>query len=279
MNRLSVERRAQVVACLVEGMSIRSTTRITGAAKNTVVKLVEELGQASADYLDAHLVGLPCRRVQVDELWSFCVMKAKTARAQGRDGEPGVGSVWTWTALDPDSKLLLSFLVGDRSGECAEMFIADVAKRLAGRVQLTSDGYSGYLGAVERGFGADVDYAQVVKHYETRANGSDGRYVSSEKLVVMGAPDDAHTSTSLVERHNLTVRMGMRRFTRRTNGHSKKIENHFAAFALFALHYNYCRKHETLTKRHRYPQTPAMATGLADHVWTLAELVTTLASN
>lgn len=269
-NRLSTEQRAHVVSCLVEGMSINATCRITGTAKNTVLRLLGDIGDFASYYLDATVRDLRCERVQADEIWSFVYGRDKRL-PEHLKGQPGYGAVWTWVALDPDSKLVVAYLVGDRTYESAKTFMDSLAFRLAGRVQLTTDGHNPYLEAVAGAFGADVDYTRVIKHYEQRADGSDGRYVRSEKVVVMGAPDPAHESTSLIERQNLTMRMGMRRFTRATNAHSKKIQNHFAAISLHFLHYNFARVNTGLPGKYR--RSPAMAAGLADHVWTVEELV------
>ena len=258
------------MSCLVEGMSINATCRITGTAKNTVLRLLGGLGDFASAYMDETLRNLPCERIQADEIWSFCYARDKRL-PEHLKGQPGYGAVWTWVALDPDTKLVVAYVLGDRTRRTAVTFMDSVAARLTGRVQLTTDGHNPYIEAIVGSFGEDVDYAQVVKHYDTRADGSDGRYVLSEKLVIVGAPDDAHVSTSLVERQNLTMRMGMRRFTRATNAHSKKIQNHFAAISLHFLHYNFARVNTGLPGKYR--RTPAMAAGVADHAWTLAELV------
>lgn len=274
MNRLSTPERAAVVSLLVEGMSINATCRITGTAKNTVLRLLGGMGDAASYVMDEQMRDLRCQRIQADEIWSFCYARSKRLPEHLRD-QPGFGSVWTWVALDPDSKIVPCYLVGDRTYDSAKVFMDSLAFRLAGRVQLTTDGHNPYLQAVEGAFGADVDYARLIKHYEQRADGSDGRYIRSEKVYAQGAADEAHVSTSLVERQNLTMRMGMRRFTRATNAHSKKIENHFAAVSLHFLHYNFAWPHMTLTRRHpaRYPTTPAMAAGITDRVWTVEEIV------
>jgi IS1 family transposase len=270
-NRLSTERRARIVSCLVEGMSINATCRITGTAKNTVLRLLGDLGDFASYYPDMTLRDLPCRRIQADEIWSFVYGRDKRL-PEHLKGQPGYGAVWTWVALDPDTKLVAAYLLGDRTADTARIFMESLAFRLAGRVQLTTDGHNPYLNAIAGTFGIDIDYARVVKEYEARQDGSDGRYVRSEKIIVTGAPDDRHISTSLVERQNLTMRMGMRRFTRRTNAHSKKIENHFAAISLHFLHYNFARVNTGLPGK--YKRSPAMAAGLADHVWTVEEIIT-----
>jgi IS1 family transposase len=273
MNRLSTEKRRQVIACLVEGNSIRSTVRMTGVAKNTVAKLLVDLGTACSIYMDRDLRDLPCQRVQVDEIWSFVYSKQKNVPEHKR-GE--AGDVWTWCALDSDSKLVVSFRVGPRDLQEAMLLMTDLEKRLRHRVQLTTDAHRPYLTAVERAFDGDVDYAQLIKIYgKTSGNthGS-GKYspavcIGSHAEVVTGDPDKAHISTSHVERLNLTTRMSVRRFTRLTNAFSKKVENHTAAVALHFAHYNYCRPHQTLGRN----TTPAMAAGVTDHVWILDELI------
>jgi IS1 family transposase len=273
MNQLPVERRAAIVRCLVEGNSARATARLTGTSRTTVLSLVVELGQMCRLYQDQKLRNLPCKRIQADEVWSFCGAKAKQVRA----GAKGEGDVWTWTAICADTKLMVSWLVSTRRSRAAQRFIADLQKRLANRVQLTTDGHSVYVDAVDRAFGRDVDYAMLIKLYA--AVPSSGRYsppvcVGAEKHWVTGDPDPDYVSTSYVERQNLTMRMGNRRFTRLTNAFSRKVENHAYSVDIHFMHYNFCRPHTTLTKAHpfRYPQTPAMAAGLTDHVWTLEEV-------
>jgi IS1 family transposase len=272
MNRLSTADRVRVVAALVEGNSIRATVRMTGVAKNTITKLLAELGEACAAYQGEHLVNLPCKRIQCDEIWSFVGMKQKNAPAE-RAGE--VGDVWTWVGLDADTKLVASFMVGLRDAVNARAFMEDLASRLANRVQLTTDGHKAYLTAVDAAFGGEVDYAMLVKVYGTPLGAtatnasrySPNEVVACEKHAIRGKPAIEHVSTSFVERQNLTMRMGMRRFTRLTNGFSKKVENHMAAIALHFMHYNYCRIHQSLRV------TPAMAAGVSDHVWELDELI------
>lgn len=269
-NRLSTKQRAHIVSCLVEGMSINATCRITGTAKNTVLRLLGDLGDFASFYMDLAMRDLSCKRIQADEIWSFCYARDKRLpeHLKGRDG---YGAVWTWVALDPDTKLVPVYVLGGRGHDSAKTFMDSLAFRLAGRVQLTTDGHNPYLEAIAGSFGADVDYARVVKEYEVRVDGSDGRYIRSDKRVVQGSPDPKHVSTSLVERQNLTMRMGMRRFTRATNAHSKKIENHFAAISLHFLHYNFARVNTGLPGKYR--RSPAMAAGLADHLWTVEEIV------
>ena len=271
MNKLSNEKRSQVVAALVEGNSIRATCRMTGAAKGTVLRLLAEVGQACAEYQDRVIRDVKSRRVQCDEIWSFCYAKEKNVPEKMR-GIFGVGDVYTWTAIDADTKLAISWLVGKRSAKYAKAFISDLASRLANRVQLTTDGYKVYLDAVEGAFGCDVDYATLVKIYGVDRENEEVRYsppqcLGAEATVIMGQPDPAHISTSYVERQNLTMRMSMRRFTRLTNAFSKKIENLRHAVALHFMYYNFCRIHQTLRV------TPAMEAGLTDHVWTVEELI------
>jgi IS1 family transposase len=279
MNRLSTKERAGIVRCLVEGNSIRATCRMTGAAKNTVTKLLVDLGEACSDYQDMTLRNLPLKRVQLDEIWSFCYSKRKNVPVK-HDGEFGYGDVWTWVALDADTKLVPTWLVGARDAAYGHAFVTDLSERLAGRIQLTTDGLSVYVNAVEENFGADVDYAMLVKHYgEPDNQGPERRYsptpfIGAEIRPVTGDPDLAHVSTSYVERQNLTMRMGMRRFTRLTNGFSKKVENLSAAVSLHFMHYNFARPHKSLANP--YPRTPAMAAGVADHVWTVEEIVALL---
>lgn len=282
MNRLSTEQRARIVGCLVEGMSIRATVRITGAAKNTVVKLLVDLGQACAEYQDAALTNLPCVRIECDEIWSFCYAKQKNVPEEHR-GTFGYGDVWTWTAICADTKLVPSWLVGERTVSDAVVFMDDLRSRLRNRVQLTTDAHRPYLTAVEHAFGADVDYAMLLKIYgPSGGQGDERRYSPAvctgiEKRPVVGNPEESKISTSYVERQNLTMRMGMRRFTRLTNGFSKKVENLAQAVSLHYMHYNFARPHKTLTKANGgYPTTPAMAAGVAKHVWTLTEIAALL---
>jgi IS1 family transposase len=250
-------------------MSIRAITRLTGASKNTVAKLLIDAGKACAAYHDANVRDVKAARVQVDEIWSFTYAKQKNV-ASAKDAPEGAGDTWTWTALDADSKMILSYLVGGRDAEYAMWFMDDLASRLANRVQLTSDGHRAYLEAVEGAFGADVDYAQLVKMYGATI-GAPGRYSPAEctgakKIRREGNPDIAHVSTSYVERQNLTMLMHMRRFTRLMNAFSKKVENHAHAVALHMMYYNFVRIHKTLRV------TPAMAAGVADRLWEIADI-------
>jgi IS1 family transposase len=276
MNRLSDEKRTAVVGCLVEGLSIRATVRMTGVAKNTVAKLIVDIGNACSEYQDEKLRGLSCKRIQADEIWSFCYAKQKNVPEEHR-GEYGYGDVWTWTAICADTKLVPCWLVGERTSEDCRDFMGDLAGRLSNRIQLTTDGLALYTNAVEAAFGPDIDYAQLHKIYRKENRPEDTRYspakcIGAEKRRVVGSPAWAHISTSYVERQNLSVRMGMRRFTRLTNAFSRKIENLAGAVSLHYMHYNFCRVHQSLEG-----QTPAMAAGVADHVWTVAEIVGLLA--
>jgi IS1 family transposase len=271
MNKLPVEKRAQIIGLLVEGTSLRATSRLADCSINTVTKLLVDVGAACAQYQDKTLRNLPCKRIQCDEIWSFVYSKQKNVPEEKR-GEFGVGDVWTWTAIDADTKLIPSFMVGTRDGGAAYDFMQDLAGRLAHRVQLTTDGHKAYLEAVEAAFGADIDFAQLVKIYGPASNQGPERKYSPENFcgtkvsVVSGDPDAEKISTSYVERQNLTMRMGMRRFTRLTNGFSKKVENHAHAVALHFMYYNFGRIHKSLRI------TPAMAAGVSDHVWSLAEI-------
>jgi IS1 family transposase len=269
MNKLDTEKRSQILSCLVEGNSIRATCRMTGAAKNTVVKLLVDAGRACSDYQDKAFRNLKCQRIQCDEIWSFVGSKEKNTSA--RKKVEGNGDVWTWTALDPDSKLVPCWFVGSRDAGSAYHFMHDLADRLSNRVQLTTDGHKPYLSAVEDAFGTGIDYAMLVKIYGAERQG-EARYspavcMGARKAVISGKPEVKHISTSLTERNNLTMRMSMRRFTRLTNAFSKKLENHEHAIALHFMHYNFCRIHQTLRI------TPAMAAGVSEKVWELSDIV------
>lgn len=272
MNRLSTKKRAQIIGCLVEGMRIRATVRLTGAAKNTVTKLLVDLGEVCSEYQDEIMQNLPCKRLQLDEIWSFVYSKDKNVPEEYQ-GQFGYGDVWTWTAIDADTKLVPSWLIGERNTNDAKAFVSDVASRIEGRVQVTTDGHKPYLEAVEEAFLGDVDYAVLKKIYGAEREEkrySPAKCLGIEKRRVHGHPDPDHISTSYVERQNLTMRMGMRRFTRLTNGFSKKVENLSHAVSLHFMFYNFARPHKTLANP--YPRTPAMAAGIADHVWTLGEI-------
>ena len=273
-NVLSTEKRTAIIAALVEGSGVRATARMVGVSKDTVSKLQLEIGAACARFQSETLRNLPSKRVQVDEIWSFVYAKAKNV-PQRLSGLFGVGDVWTYTAIDADSKLCISWLVGPRDGGTATEFMQDVAERLANRIQLSTDGHRMYLDAVEDAFGGGVDYAMIQKIYGTAAE-AETRYSPAictgvKKFRVQGNPDPRHVSTSYVERQNLTMRMSMRRFTRLTNAFSKKLENHVAAVALHFMYYNFCRIHQTLRV------TPAMAAGVTDRVWGVEEIVGLLA--
>lgn len=271
MNTLKTDKRVSVVKHLVDGCSINGTVRMTGVSKNTILKLLVDLGCACTEYQDKVLRNLPCRRLQLDEIWSFCGMKSKNVPEE-KKGTFGLGDVWTWTAICADTKLIPSWLVSTRDGTAAKAFVGDLASRLAHRVQITSDGHKAYLEAMENAFGWEVDYAMLVKIYGPETEGEQKKYspaqcVGCERHVIMGNPDMDEVSTSFAERSNLTMRMNMRRFTRLTNGHSKKIENHVHAIALHFMYYNFARVHQTLRS------TPAMKAGVADHLWSVEEIV------
>lgn len=268
MNRLTTEKRRAVVAALVEGNSIRATCRMTGIAKGTVLKLLGDLGRACQEYQDGALVGLKSRRVQCDEIWSFVGMKAKTAAKKGRTD---AGDIWTWTAIDADSKLAVAWKVGNRGSAIAHDFMQTVADRLANRIQLTTDGHNVYIDAVEAAFGSGIDYSMLIKIYG-QENPEEARYsppkcIGTITKCCTGNPDPKHVSTSYVERQNLTMRMSMRRFTRLTNAFSKKVENLEAAVALHFMWYNFGRIHQTLRV------TPAMAAGVTDKLWSLEDVI------
>ena len=271
MHKLPPQDRSRILHLLCEGNSLRAVTRLTGASKVTVTKLLIDAGRACAAFHDATVRDVKATRIQVDEIWSFTYAKQKNVAA-AKAAPDGAGDTWTWTAIDADSKLIVSYFVGGRDGECAKWFMDDVAARLANRVQLTSDGHKAYLEAVEGAFGADVDYAQLVKIYGASPDGAKGRYSPADctgavKTPIEGKPDPTHISTSFVERQNLTMRMHMRRFTRLTNAFSKKVENHAYAVALHMMYYNFVRIHAKLR------MSPAMAAGVADRLWEVSDIV------
>jgi IS1 family transposase len=280
-NVLSNADRTAVVAALVEGNSIRATSRMTGVARNTVTKLLLDLAAVCAEYSDEHLRNLPCKRLQVDEIWEFCYAKAKNV-PPAKKGVFGFGDVWTFVAIDADTKLVPSWLVGSRDIGSATELMQDLVSRLSGRVQLTTDGLKAYLSAVEDAFGGDVDYGMLNKIYANAPSGPETRYspaecTGCEKRVIVGDPDKKHVSTSFVERQNLTMRMSMRRFTRLTNGHSKKVENHAAAIAIHFAYYNFCRVHMSLGKgEDGKGRTPAMAAGVESRKLDIADLIALL---
>jgi IS1 family transposase len=257
---------------LIEGNSLRATSRLADVSINTVTKLLVDVGSAAANYQDRTLRNLTCRRIQCDEIWAFVYAKQKNVPDEMR-GHFGYGDVWTWTAIDADTKLVPAFMVGNRDAPSARMFIDDLAGRIRNPTQLTTDGLKVYLEAVEGSFGADIDYAMLHKVYEStqeETRYSPAKCVGCERKTVMGQPDPDYISTSYVERQNLTMRMGMRRFTRLTNAFSKKVENHAYQVALHFMHYNFCRIHKTLRV------TPAMEAGVTDHVWTIEEIIAVL---
>jgi IS1 family transposase len=270
MNKLDTETRAAILTGLVEGNSIASTCRMFNVSKVTVLRLLADAGTLARDWHDATVRGVSPKRVQLDEIWSFIFcknqnVKPKTYRA-------GNGDCWTWVSLDADSKLAINWLVGNRGGAAANEFVADLAERLTDRIQLTSDGWDAYRTAVAKAFGADVDYAMLIKQYASPREEGHTRYsppvcVGYYKHEISGQPELKHISTSFVERQNLTMRMQMRRFTRLTNGFSKRVENHKHAITIHYFHYNFIRKHMTIKT------TPAMAAGIADRVWTMVDFV------
>jgi IS1 family transposase len=270
MNRLDIAKRAQILQMMVEGVSIRAISRMTGASKNTIVKLLVDVGSACSAYHDQQVRNLKCRRIQCDEIWSFCYAKQKNL-ATAKKAVDGAGDVWTWTSLCAESKLICNWVVGGRDAEYAIALMDDLRSRLANRVQLTTDGHKAYLEAVEGAFGGDIDYAMLVKLYGDAPEAMKGKYSPAEctgcrKTPIEGRPDKDHVSTSFVERQNLTMRMSMRRFTRLTNAFSKKLANHEHALAIYFMYYNFARVHQTLRV------TPAMEAGISGHVWTMEHI-------
>ena len=266
MNRLSLDKREQILGLLVEGSSLRAITRLTGCSINTVTKLLVDLGKASAIYQDLTLRNLPCKYVEIDEVWSFCYGKSKNLPTELKK-KPGYGDVWTWVSICPDTKLVPCWLVADRGITSANVFVKDLSRRMANRVQITSDGYHAYNVIIGSVYGEDVDYAQLVKMYGTTETDKRVQCIGSTRESRIGNPDKDKVTTSHIERQNLTMRMSMRRMTRKTNAHSKKIQNHAHAVALHFLFYNFGRIHGSLRV------TPAMAAGVADHVWSLEEIL------
>ena len=271
MNRLSTKKRVQIVSALVEGNSIQSTVRMTGVSKNTVVKLLAEIGEVCAEYQHETLRDLSCKQIECDEIWSFCYSKASNVPEE-RQGEFGYGDVWTWTAICADTKIVPTWMVGNRDGDTASLFMRDLADRMANRIQLTTDGHKVYLEAVDGAFGGDVDYSMLIKVYGAPPVEKESRYSPAKcnrtkRETVTGNPNPDFISTSYVERQNLTMRMSMRRFTRLTNAFSKKVENLCHAVALHFMYYNFARVHSSLRV------TPAMEVGVSDHVWETEEIV------
>jgi IS1 family transposase len=272
MNQLDKSQRVRVIKCLCEGMSIRGTVRVTEVAKNTVVSLLRDMGTACATYHDFYVRNLKAKRIQCDEIWSFIGAKQKNATAEQK--ATGWGDAWTWVALDAETKLCISYLVGGRDTGWATDFAFDIRQRVLGKPQITTDAHKPYLAAIEMAFGDDVHYAQMHKIYGA-SDEPEGRYspakcIGCDMKTVIGSPNYEHVSTSYVERQNLTMRMTMRRFTRLTNAHSKKLENHAAAVSLYFAFYNFCRVHQSIRV------TPAMEAGISDHVWSIDELVALL---
>jgi IS1 family transposase len=270
MNRLATDKRIAVIAALVEGMSVNATCRMTGVAKHTVLKLLKDVGCAAASYHNDHVRNLRVKRVQCDEIWQFIYAKQKNVSAEQM--AQGAGDVWTWIAIDADTKLVISYILGDRGAATAHAFMQDIAGRVTNRMQLTTDGHRVYADAVENAFGSEIDYAMLVKIYGASNDSPESRYSPATCIgcrigVLNGDPDPRHISTSFVERQNLTMRMSMRRFTRLTNGFSKKLENHGHAVAIHYMYYNFCRIHKTLRV------TPAMEAGITNHVWGVEELL------
>jgi IS1 family transposase len=276
MNKLRTEERARIVSALVEGNSIRAVSRMSGASRNTIDKLLHDLGKACTEYQDKAFRNLQSRRIQCDEIWSFVYAKAKNCSAKQK--AKGAGDAWTWVALDPDTKLVPCWFIGQRHAGAAYHFMHDLKGRLANRVQLTTDGHGAYLYAVEDAFGCEIDYAQLVKMYGETPDESETRYspaqcMGTRRAIISGTPNPGHISTSYVERQNLTMRMSMRRFTRLTNAFSKKLQNHEYAVAIHYMYYNFGRIHQSLRV------TPAMEAGVSDHVWSIEEIVGLLDSN
>lgn len=271
MNKLPIEKRVQIINMLVEGNSLRSTSRMADVSINTVTKLLVDTGKACQKFHDEQVLNVRSKRIQADEIWSFIYAKEKNASIEQKAN--GAGDAWTWTAIDADSKLIVSWYVGDRSFISAKEFMQDVASRLSNRVQLTTDGHKAYLNAVDDAFDGEIDYAQLIKIYgQPEGQGNEKRYSPAECTgvdcnIVSGRPDKKFISTSYVERQNLTMRMHMRRFTRLTNAFSKKIENHCYAIALHFVYYNFVKQHKTLRI------TPAMAAGLTKRFMSIEDIV------
>ena len=273
MNKLSTEKRTQILGLLVEGMGVRATARLSGCSPVTILKFLKDMGEACADYQDKAMKNLKCKRIQVDEIWSFVYAKAKNAPEKMKAaGE--AGDMWVWVAIDADTKLVPCFYMGQRNAEAASILMEDLALRLSNRIQLTTDGHKAYLEAVEGAFEQSIYYAMLIKLYGEAPEGtrrySPAQITGIETKVIMGNPKPEHVSTSFVERQNLTMRMGMRRFTRLTNGFSKKTANHYYTLAIHYMYYNFVRVHQTLRV------SPAMAAGVTNHLWNLEEMVNLL---
>lgn len=262
MNKLPLVKRIEIIKMLTEGCSIRSTSRMTEVHTDTIMRLLEEVGEAVAQYQHTHIRNLKCRRIEMDELWSYCYCREKNLET-AKAAPEGSGDVWLWLALCADSRLIISWATGERSAIMARKFVKNVADRVPGKVQISTDGFVGYINAVESAFGSRADFGTLIKHYQKV--GKQERFIESEKRVISGAPD--HISTSYVERVNLTTRMSVRRLNRRTNAFSKRLRNHDLAIGLHAMVYNYCRVHKTLRV------TPAMQSGITDHIWTIQEVL------
>jgi IS1 family transposase len=270
MNKLSTTKKVAVISALVEGVSVRATSRITGVAKGTILRLLADVGMACAEYQDRTLRNIAAKRVQIDEIWNFCYAKQKAVTPEMLAVRPA-GDVWTFVAIEAQTKLVLGWRIGNRDGAAATAFVKDIAARLSSRIQLTTDGHRMYLDAVEQAFGAAVDYAMLVKLYGAETDGqrtySPSQCLGARIEPITGTPDRRHVSTSYIERQNLTMRMNMRRFTRLTNGFSKKLENHIHSVALFYMHYNFVQIHQTLRV------SPAMEAGVSDRLWSIEDIV------
>jgi IS1 family transposase len=270
MNRLPFQKRVQILSLLCEGNSMRAVSRLVDVSINTVTKLLIDAGEACSDYQNRALRRLSCKRLQLDEIWDFVYAKQRNV-PESMKGRADVGDIWTWTAIDADTKLIVSWMVGDRGYETARLFVDDLSRRLKNRVQITTDGHRAYLDAVDYAFAKDVDYAMLEKIYaapiDSQSRYSPPQCIGAKRRAIIGNPDKKHISTSFAERQNLTMRMNIRRFTRLTNAFSKKAENHAHAVSLHFMFYNFCRVHKTLRI------TPAMAAGVTEHVWEVAEIV------